>query len=296
MGFGYVGLELVPYLAEAGGTDLTVVEHDDRPLDQGDPEFGDELLSIYERDFPVEVLRNADERRLEPTADGGVRLTVERETESGVVEEVHEADQLFLFTGRTPTLSRLGLENTSLDPGPGWVDDTLQACDDPRVFVPGDANGRRPVLHVGKEEGFTTVDNIMRHHRGERLRAYDPVVHRVLFSALGVYPFARVGHTEESARDAGFEYVAVSRRASDDGVFKSKDVADGLAKLLVDPADGTVLGYQGLHYHADAMAKTLQVIVEMGLDVRAIPDRAYHPTTPEILDGLFREASRQVGR
>jgi dihydrolipoamide dehydrogenase len=34
MGFGYVGMELVPYLAEAGGMDLTVVEHDARPLDE----------------------------------------------------------------------------------------------------------------------------------------------------------------------------------------------------------------------------------------------------------------------
>ena len=28
MGFGYVGLELVPYLSEVGGMDLTVIEHD----------------------------------------------------------------------------------------------------------------------------------------------------------------------------------------------------------------------------------------------------------------------------
>jgi dihydrolipoamide dehydrogenase len=32
----------------------------------------------------------------------------------------------------------------------------------------------------------------------------------------------------------------------------------------------------------------------MGLDVREIPDRAYHPTTPEILDGLFREAADEL--
>jgi len=43
------------------------------------------------------------------------------------------------------------------------------------------------------------------------------------------------------------------------------------------------------------MAKTLQVIVEMGLDVREIPDRAYHPTLPEVLDGLFRETATEVG-
>jgi dihydrolipoamide dehydrogenase len=55
-----------------------------------------------------------------------------------------------------------------------------------------------------------------------------------------------------------------------------------------------VLGWQGLHYHADAMAKTMQVAVETGLDVREIPDRAYHPTTPEILDGLVREAADRL--
>jgi dihydrolipoamide dehydrogenase len=43
------------------------------------------------------------------------------------------------------------------------------------------------------------------------------------------------------------------------------------------------------------MAKTMQVVVERGMDVRALPDRAYHPTTPEILDGLFRDATAVIG-
>jgi len=88
--------------------------------------------------------------------------------------------------------------------------------------------------------------------------------------------------------------VTASRQASDDGVFKSKDVAEGLSKLVVDAADGTVLGWQGLHYHADSFAKTLQVVVELGLDVREIPDRAYHPTLPENLDGLVRDCVAQL--
>jgi len=37
------------------------------------------------------------------------------------------------------------------------------------------------------------------------------------------------------------------------------------------------------------MAKTMQVVVRAGWTCE-IPDQAYHPTTPEILDGLFREA------
>ncbi|MFC4406469.1 dihydrolipoyl dehydrogenase family protein [Haloarchaeobius iranensis] len=290
MGFGYVGMELVPYVAEAGDTALTVVEHDARPLDEADPAFGDTLADLYEENFDVDILRHTREQRLEATDDGGVRLHVERDGE----ETVHEADELFLFTGRRPNLDRLGLEATGLVPGDGWVDDTMQARDDDRVFVVGDANGKEPILHVAKEQGFVAAENILAHSRGDPLEPYENVHHHVVFSGLGVYPYARVGHSAASAEAAGIDHVAVTRQASDDGVFRTKDVPEGRAALVVGP-DGTVLGYQGLHYHADAMAKTMQVVVELGLDVRELPDRAFHPTTPEILDGLFRDAAETVG-
>jgi dihydrolipoamide dehydrogenase len=289
MGFGYVGLELVPYLAEAG-VDLTVIEHDARPLDEADPDFGDELLDLYREEFGVEILTNAHERRVEAT-DEGVRLWLDHDGE----ERTREAEALFLFTGRRPDLDGLGLENTALSPGEGWVADTMQARDDERTFVVGDANGREPILHVAKEQGFVAADNVLAHAAGEALTAYENVHHHVVFSAAGVYPYARVGHSVASAEAAGLDHVAVSRRAGDDGVFKTKAAPRGLATLVVG-TDGTVLGYQGLHYHADVMAKTMQLAVEMGLAVGDIPDRSYHPTTPEIIDGLLREAQAELSR
>ena len=285
MGFGYIGMELVPYLSEAAGMDLTVIEHDARPLDEADDPFGDALSEYYRESFDIDVLTHTYEQRVEPTDDGGVRLHVETDG----TERAIEADQLFAFTGRRPTLDRLGIEETALDPGPGWVGDTMQASEDDRVFVVGDANGKEPILHVAKEQGFITAENIRRHRDGEGLREYENVHHHVVFSGLGVLPYARVGHSAASADDAGLEYAVATREASSDGVFATKNVPEGLARLVVG-TDGTVLGYQGLHYHADAMAKTMQLAVEMELDVEEIPDRAYHPTTPEILDSLVREA------
>jgi len=285
MGFGYVGLEMAPYLAEAG-VDLAVVEHDERPLDEADPAYGDELLDMYREEFGVEIRTEATEEAVEPTADGGVRLTLR----DGEIE----ADGLFLFTGRRPTLDGLGLDAAGIDPGAGWVRDTMQTRDDDRVYVVGDANGREPILHVAKEQGYRAAENIVADARGEPREPYGNVHHHVFFTGTGTYPFARVGHAARTAEEAGLDHVAVTREASDDGVFKTKDVPRGRATLVVDAGDGTVLGYQGLHYHADVMAKTMQVVVEMGLDVRDLPDRAYHPTTPEILDGLFREASDRI--
>jgi len=294
MGFGYVGMEMVPYLSEAGGMDVTVVEHDDRPLDEADDPFGDELLDLYREEFDVEVLTNAREQSITPVGtadddDDGVRLTYEQDGE----EKQVEADELFLFTGRRPALDGLGLDAWGVGSGEGWVDATMQAHDDERVFVVGDANGHEPILHVAKEQGHVAAENVLRHHGGDALVEYHNTHHHVVFSGLAVYPFARVGHSMASAKAADLDAFEVTREASQDGVFQTKDVLRGLARLVVGD-DGTVLGYQGLHYHADVMAKTMQVVVEGGMDVRSIPDRAYHPTTPEILDGLFREAGEEL--
>ncbi|UIP00700.1 NAD(P)/FAD-dependent oxidoreductase [Halobaculum sp. CBA1158] len=291
MGFGYVGIELSAYLAEAG-VDLTVIEHDERPLDDAPDAFGDELLELYREEFGIEVLTETSERSVEATADGGVRLHTDRDDDRASVE----ADELFVFTGRRPDLDGLNLAATPLAPGEGWVDATMRAVDDEsgRTYVVGDANGRIPLLHVAKEQGYLAADNVLADIADDDLAEYDPITHRVLFSGAAVYPYARVGHTAESAAEAGHDCVEVGRDAADDGVFAVKATPRGLARLVVDADDGTVLGYQGLHLHADAMAKTMQVLVERGADVREVPDRAYHPTTPEILDGLFRAASERL--
>ena len=280
MGFGYVGMEMVPYLAEAG-VDCTVIEHDERPLDEADPTFGDELLTIYREEFDVEIRTEVYEEAIE-TTDDGVRLSLD---DGSTVA----ADAVFQFTGRTPNLEPLALENTSLDPEAGWIDATMRPPNDERTFVIGDVNGREPILHVAKEQGFQAAENVLRHARGKPAKPYTNVHHHVVFSGAGVYPFARVGHTPRSAAEAGHATVVATRTADSDGVFKSKNVPHGLGRLVVDADDGTVLGWQGLHYHADTMAKTFQIAVEMELDVREIPDRAYHPTLPETLDGLIRE-------
>jgi dihydrolipoamide dehydrogenase len=289
MGFGYVGVEMAPYLAEAGGMDLTVIEHDARPLDEADDVFGDAMADIYREAFGIDIRTNVAELSVESGPAGDVRLSVEHESGR---EETFEAEELFVFTGRRPTLPA-GIEELGLDPSPGWVEDTMQANGDPQVFVIGDANGREPILHVAKEQGFLAAENVLRHARGDELRSYENTHHHVIFSGLGVYPYTRVGYSADAAAEAGLDSVTVTRRAADDGVFETKDVPEGLARLVV-ATDGTVLGYQGLHYQADAMAKTMQVIIECGLSVDDIPDRAYHPTTPEILDGLLREAGDAI--
>ena len=289
LGLGYIGLEMVPYLAEVGDVDITAIEGLPQPLSDVPDRFGETAVELYERDFGVDIVTDTFAVEVESTPDG-VRLRTDHD---GAYETV-TADALFAFTGRKPALDGLGLGATTIEPGPDWVTETLQTRDDPRVFVAGDATGDRLLLHVAKEEALHVAENIRAHAAGDDLASFSTTPHHVIFSALGVYPYVRVGATPASAADAGYEPITVTRAATDDGIFKSKDIAEGHATLVVDGTDGTVLGYLGLHHHADVMAKTMQAIVELGLDVRTLPNRSYHPTTPELLDGLFRAAADEV--
>lgn len=290
IGFGFIGMELAPYLAEVGDVDVTVIDRNDRPLSEADPAFGDAVLDLYEREFGIEVVTGAAAD--EVTAERGQVAVSYRASggESGTVT----GDELYVFAGRTPNIAGLNLEAAGVETGGSWISDTMQTKDNPRIYVAGDANGREPILHVAKEEGFVAADNIVASERDEQLTQYQPIIHRVVFSGLSVYPFARVGHSAASAKAAGYEVVTATREASDDGVFKVKAVPEGLAKLVVCADTGRVLGYLGLHHHADVFAKLAQVIIEGGLTVQDLPDRAYHPTTPELLDGLIRETAAAV--
>lgn len=289
IGLGAIGLELVPYLSEAAGMDVTAIEQLPAVLPDADAAFGTELVEHYEDAFDIDVRLGTRTERLERTADGGVRAVLN----DGETESTIEADQLFMFTGRRPALDSLELDATPLTPEPGWVEDTMQARDDERIFIVGDANGSEPILHVAKEEGEIAAENILRHRNGEVLVPYDTVTHQVVFSGLADLPYARVGHTADSAEAAGIDHVIATQSVDSLGVFRSRNYSEGLASIVVG-ADGTVLGYQGLHPDADVMAKTMQLAVEMELDIDEIPDRAYHPTTPEILDGLFSDAAAQL--
>lgn len=284
MGFGAIGMEMSAYLASSG-VDVTVIEHDEAPIDNGSDEFGEELVDIYREEFDIEIRTEVYEESIKNT-DESVKLSLD---DGSTIE----AERLCLFTGRVPNVDGLKLDNIGVSPRDDWYNSDLKVKNTSSVYVAGDTTGDRMLLHIAKEQGQLVADNIIAEHNDEETKSYSSPQHVVYFSGNAKYPFSRYGVTGDEGEKRE-DLITVRRRASEDGIFNLKEAGHGLATMVVEENTGVIKGYEGLHLHSDVMLKTMQVLIESGADVREVPSRAYHPTTPELLDGLFREASERL--
>jgi len=67
-----------------------------------------------------------------------------------------EVDMVLLSMGRKPNLASLGLENTTLELDDRSIpvfDPNTSQCGDSSIFIAGDVNGTRPILHEAGHEG-----------------------------------------------------------------------------------------------------------------------------------------------
>jgi dihydrolipoamide dehydrogenase len=257
LGGGVVGVEL-GQAWHSLGSQVTIVEAQPRLLGR-EEEFAATQVheALVERGIEVRtgVPATAVER------NGNVTVRLESGDELG-------ADELLVAVGRRPATQELGLETVGLEPGKYVeVDETLRMPGSDWLYAIGDANGRALLTHMGKYQGRIAADVIL--GRDARLdpRAGDALSPRVVFTDPQV---AAVGHTLESAREAGIEATAVDQETSAvaGGSFFGRG-APGTSRLVVDDRRRVLVGADVAEF---VHAATIAIVGEVPLD------RLWHAT------------------
>lgn len=200
------------------------------------------------------------------------------------------ADAVLVAIGRTPNVAGLGLESLGVqldEHGLPDVDpETLRIGDLP-VWLVGDANGRRPVLHEAADEGHiagrnAVADEPLRHCRRTELS--------IVFTSPGI---ARVGprrsELDERTTIAGSADFSRQSRA------RMAERADGLLHVYAEREGGRLLGAEMCVPGAEHLAHLVALALERSLTVHemlAMP--FYHPVLEEGLRSALRELSRQL--
>lgn len=260
LGGGVVGVEMATAYASLGAK-VTIVEALPR-LIANEEEFASDLLKDALEALSAEVVLGVKATEVQREDGAG---PVKLELEDG---RMFTGDELLVAIGRTPHTDDLGLETLGLEGGKSIeVDEQMRVSGHEWLYVVGDANGRVLLTHMGKYQARLAADHILgRVGAATVLRSDGRLSPRVIFTEPQV---AAVGHTLQSAEDAGLNVRAVetSTEGNAGGSFVGRD-APGTVRIVVDEDRRVIVGatFTGVDVAESLHAATIAVIGEVPLE------------------------------
>ena len=234
IGGGAIGIEFASMMADLG-TSVTVLEAMPKIIPGVDPAAArvvQRSLKARGIDIRTSVMVSGQEE-----VDGATRVFF------GDGDSV-DVDMVVLSIGRRPFADLLGLDavGIALDER-GFVpvdENCLNAV--PGVYAVGDIIATAQLAHVGFSEGMVAIRGIL----GEDPQPVDYL--NVPWCIYSHPEIAFAGHTEESAKEAGFDVVASTHKFSGNGRAMIVGETDGLVKVIAEKnPDGTAGKMLGVH-------------------------------------------------
>ena len=273
VGLGAIGCEIGQAMARLG---VEVHGFDAASMVAGikDPVVADMAIELFGRDMSITTGVQVEPRLLE---NGRVSI------QAG--ERHITVDRVLASIGRRPNVGDLGLGDLGIPLDahgmPPFDRETLQIGDLP-IYIIGDANAYRPLLHESADEGMIAAMNIV---AGVRR----PFGRRTPLAIAFTAPqLASVGAQLDELDP---ETTAVgSASAQMNGRARIKGDTDGLIRIYADKRTGRLLGASLAIADAEHMAHWLAMAVgqAMTLDV-CLAQPFYHPVIEETMRDALQD-------
>jgi dihydrolipoamide dehydrogenase len=236
IGGGAIGCEFASMMGDLG-VNVTILEALPQILTGCDPD----ATRVVERSFKKRKIISRTGVMVgghTPSADG-------RSTTVAFGDgELIDVELIVMSVGRRPYADRLGLEGTGvqLDERGFVVADGRCRTGEPGVWAVGDIINTPALAHVAFAEGMLAIRDIL----GEEP---NPLDHHGTPWCIYCHPeVAFAGHTEESAKEAGFDVVTSKHSFSGNGRAKIVGETDGVVKVIAEKRpDGTGGRILGVH-------------------------------------------------
>jgi dihydrolipoamide dehydrogenase len=276
IGLGAIGCEMAQALSRLG-VKVTGFDLLKRIAAISDQAVSDTLLSKLKTEFPVYLGKPAE---LNEVADG-------IEVSCGNTKVV--VDKVLVSMGRKPSIANIGLDklgvNIDKNGVPEFNPDTMQIGNLP-VFIAGDVNGQRPLLHEAVDDGFIAGYNTL----AEEVKGFKRRIPlAVVFSDPEV---ALVGQKFSSLEE---DKIAIGQgNFAHDLRAISAEKNHGLIRIYADKESKIILGAEICGPAAENIAFALSIMIDRKmtvLDALGLP--IYHPVYEETLRsalyGLYKK-------
>lgn len=276
LGGGVISAELGQSLARFG-SEVTIIDRNDRILGSVDPEIAGHLIGLFEEQG-IEMITNANAQVCSTDADGKICIDIEEGPEGDKTQRKLTVDQLFIAIGRVPNINGLNLEAAGIEYTRHGVtvNDKKQTSVD-HIYAIGDVASRAKFSHVANYQGELVVRNIL--DGGDR---------RVDLSSLpwAIFSDPEIGHvgmTEADAREIHGDAVQISRVDAATDRFITDSKVGGMIKVVMD-GDDTILGATGVGAHAGEWIQILTLAVKQQMKIQDIASTIFaYPTYAEVV-------------
>jgi dihydrolipoamide dehydrogenase len=280
VGAGALGLELAQAMARLG-VETMVFDTGETIGGLKDPHVAEAYHAILSREMPI--LLGVD-LKADPDGDG-VALSWK-----GSASGSKRFDYLLVATGRPPRIKDIGLETTGLaldDHGmPDYDRDTMQ-CGSAPIFIAGDADHDRAVLHEASAEGMIA---------GRNAASYPEVTpgkRTVPFAITFTHP--NVAVIGKIAKDDEADSVIGAASYDDQGRAKVEACNAGLVRFYADRRDGRLTGATMAGPAVEHSAHLIAWAIQSGWTATEVLDLPfYHPTFEEGMKDALRSICAEV--
>ena len=273
IGLGTIGLELGQSLHRLG-VEVTGFDQLQGIAGITDPQVNQAAIDIISKEFPLYLGQKAE------IEEAGEKLRVSAGEHNVLV------DRVLCSIGRVPNIERLGLENLGVpldERGlPGFNSNSMQVAELP-VFIAGDVNGQRPILHEAGDEGKIAGWNAA-HGQTRAFRRKTPLF--INFCDPNICAVGRRFSELDSASTVigQIQFAPVGR-----ALIMGKN--RGLLRIYAEKASGRLLGGEMVGPKGENLAHLLCWCIEQGLSVGDLLRMPfYHPVIEEALQAALYDA------
>ncbi len=278
IGLGVIGLELGQALSRKG-VKVTGVEASTRIASLRDDVAHDVALELMRKEFDIWLGAQA---RLE---EAGNKLRVR------AGDQAVEVDKVLVAIGRKPNLENLGLEKLDLaldDRGMPVFDPNSMQLGDAPIYLAGDVNATRQILHEAGDEGKIAGYNAA-HRSGLRFKRKAPL--GITFCDPNI---ATVGADWNELKDDP-NVVVGEMRIGPVGRALIMAKNKGVMRIYVDKTNARVLGGTLVSVKGENVAHLLAWAVQKEMtvyDMLQLP--FYHPVMEEALQACLYDVLKKL--
>jgi mercuric reductase len=232
IGGGVIAVEL-GQMYHRLGCQVTILEHGGHLLPSIERELSSSIQEILEKEG-IKVVTDVNFCSLDRLGELNVVY-------AEVLEKRHTftCEKLLLAVGTIPATADIGLDaaGVTLNDKGFILTDRQMRTSVPGIWAAGDVVGKMMVATVGAKEGIVAVDDMFNQGCG---CAMD-----YLAAPMAIFTdpeVAMVGHSEESARQAGFDYTVNCMPVSAIPKAHITGMTRGVIKMIAERGSGRLLG------------------------------------------------------